>query len=95
MQIYKREYFEHSIKKGIFWTKLIFKTNEQERDFMISFEGMPVSLKKHTQVHDGQLTVQNTSFKVLRPSPSNPKFPLFKLKASCYICSNMGNVFYQ
>ena len=45
MQIYKRKYFQHSAKKGIFWTKLIFKTKEQERDFMISFEGMPENFK--------------------------------------------------
>ena len=36
MQIYKGKYFEHGVKKEIFWTKLTFKTAEQERDFMIS-----------------------------------------------------------
>ena len=41
MQIYKRKCVEQSVKKEIFWTKLIFKTKEQERDFVISFEGMP------------------------------------------------------
>ena len=35
--MYKRKYFEHDLKKEVFWTKLIFKTKEQERNFMISF----------------------------------------------------------
>ena len=46
MQIYKRKYFEHSAKKQIFWTKLTFKTKEQECDFMISFEGRPENFKE-------------------------------------------------
>ena len=37
MQTYKRKYLGHSVEKEIFWTKLIFKTKEQEHDFMISF----------------------------------------------------------
>ena len=41
MQIHKRKYFEYSVKKEIFWRKLFFKEKEQERDFKISFEGMP------------------------------------------------------
>ena len=45
MNIYKRKYFEHSVKKKIFWTKLIFKTKEEELHFMISFEGMPENFK--------------------------------------------------
>ena len=35
--MYKRKYFEHNLKKEVFWAKLIFKTKEQERNFMISF----------------------------------------------------------
>ena len=45
MQIYKRKYFEHSLKKEKICTKLIFKTKEQERDFMISFESRPENFK--------------------------------------------------
>ena len=45
MQIYERKYFEYSAKKQLFWMKLFFKTKEQERDFMISFEGMPENFK--------------------------------------------------
>ena len=45
MQICKRKYFEHGVKKEIFGTKVIFKTKEQDRDFMISFEGMPENFK--------------------------------------------------
>ena len=45
MEIYKRKYFEHNVKKDIFWTKLIFKTKEQENVFMMNFEGMSVSFK--------------------------------------------------
>ena len=37
MQINKGKNFEHSVKKEIFSMKLIFKTKEQERDFMIRF----------------------------------------------------------
>ena len=29
MQMYKRKYFKHSVKKEIFEMKLIFKTKEQ------------------------------------------------------------------
>ena len=46
MGIYKRKYFEHNVKKRIFWTKLTFKTKEQEHDFMINFEGMSESFKR-------------------------------------------------
>ena len=45
MQIYKGKHFEHNVKKKIFWTKLIFRTKEQEHDFTISFEGMPENFK--------------------------------------------------
>ena len=46
MQIYKRKYFEDIVKTEIYWTKLIFKTKEQEReDFMKSFGGMPENFK--------------------------------------------------
>ena len=37
MQIHERKHFENSVKKETFLTKLIFKTKEHERDFMISF----------------------------------------------------------
>ena len=37
MQIYKRKYYEHSVKKEIFWTKLTFRIKEEDRGFMISF----------------------------------------------------------
>ena len=40
-------------------------------------------------MHDVKLTVYNTSIKDSRPSPFNQKFPLFKLKAPRYICSNL------
>ena len=46
MQTYKRKYFKYSVKSKFFWTKLIFKIKEQERDFMIKFEGMPENLKE-------------------------------------------------
>ena len=55
MQIYERKYFEYSAKKELFWMKLFFKTKEQERDFMISCEGMPenpLKVCQHTQLHD-------------------------------------------
>ena len=39
MQIYKRKYFEHCLNNEI------FKTKEQEHDFMISFEGIPENFK--------------------------------------------------
>ena len=45
MQIYKRKYFEDIVKKEIFWKKLIFKTKEQEGDFMISLEVMSENFK--------------------------------------------------
>ena len=35
MKMNKRKYFEHGVKKEIFWTKLIFKIKEQDYDFMI------------------------------------------------------------
>ena len=37
------------VKKEIFWTKLIFKTKEQERDNMISVEGMSDNFKRTYQ----------------------------------------------
>ena len=40
-------------------------------------------------MHDAELTVQNTSIKDPGPSPFNPRFPLFKLKAPCYIYRNL------
>ena len=40
-KIYKRKYSEHSEKNNFFCTKLIFKTKDQQCDFIISFEGMP------------------------------------------------------
>ena len=46
MKIYKGKYFEHSVKSGIFWMKLIFEIKEQEYDFMISFENMLVNFKE-------------------------------------------------
>ena len=46
MQTYKWKYFEHSVEKEIFRTKLIFKTKEQERDFIMSVEGMSENFKK-------------------------------------------------
>ena len=38
MLIYEIKYFEHSVIKEVFWTKLIFKTKEQELDFVITWE---------------------------------------------------------
>ena len=34
MQLCKRKHFEDNAKKESFWTKLIFKTKGQERDFV-------------------------------------------------------------
>ena len=95
MQTYKIKYFEHSVKKETFWTKLIFETNKQEREFMIGFESTPKNFKGTYLSARCIITVQNTCIKDPHPSPFNPKLPLFKLKAPCYICDDLSSNFYQ
>ena len=50
MQIHKRKYFQHSPKKVIFWTKLIFITKEQ--GFHDKLWSMSDDFKGAYQVHD-------------------------------------------
>ena len=66
----ERKYFEHSVKRKTFWKKLIFKTKDQERDFMISFEGMPENfIGTHPSV---QCVIDCTEHFYQKPSPLNP-----------------------
>ena len=83
MQIYKRKYFEHSVKKEIFWTKLIFKTKEQERDFMISFEDMPENFKE--TYPSVPCIIDYTEHFCQRPSSFTiqSKIPFIQAKAPC------------
>ena len=73
--------------------KQIFKTKEQEHDFMISFEGMPKNFKGTCP--SARCTIDCTEHFYQRSSPFNPNFSLFKLKAPCYIWNNLSSNFYQ
>ena len=76
MQIYKRKYFEHSAKKGIFWTKLIFKTKKQERDFMISFEGMPENFKG---IYPSPRCITEAANRICKCGGTNTRMNIFTL----------------
>ena len=83
------------VKRKFFWRKLIFKTKAQERDFIVSFEGMPKKFKG--TYPSTQCVIDYTEYFCQRPRPStfNLKFLLFELKAPCYKYSNLIKNFYQ
>ena len=84
------------VQKRKSFTKLIVKTKDQERGFMISVEGMPDNFKGTYPSAPCLIGCTEHFYQRPWPPPFNPKFPLLKLKAPCYIiCSNLSSNFYQ
>ena len=94
MQAYKWKYFEHSVEKELFWTKLIFKTKEQGRDFMISFEGMSENFKE--VYPSAWCIIDCTEYFYHRPSSLivQSKVSFIQAKSTMLQCSNSSSKFY-
>ena len=76
-----------------FWMKLIFKAEEQERHFMVSFQVMPRNFEG--TYPRARCIIEHTEHFYQKPSFLTVQSKVLFIQAPCYICSNLSCNFYH